>query len=153
MKRKLDKTDILWIKAVKYNEVYEYYEKNYNIQKDYKPTIGVLGTIVKQILFDANAMSRAFWLLQIDFMLYQFEYQKNEFTLNEMFWLAFRTWASDLTVDELSELTDGDWRTWWAEDEKKTPVQKLNSLGEAIVNMNEDEIDAALDDLDMPYLK
>ena len=110
--RELTRSDIEWIFAVKDNVVLEYYRKHYFKDPGFLPTYSLYGRIVKSILYETGTMGDAIRWLDFDWMLYTMSEKREQFTLNEIIWLAFKAWAHNMTVDKLDDLCSGDWRKW-----------------------------------------
>jgi hypothetical protein len=108
--KQLDPNGVGWVFAFKNSETTEYYHKHYAYSTDRKPSMALLGKILLSVLIECGELGTAMRYLHMDYLLYTIEYKREAFTYNEMIYLAFRTWAFHLDVNELSRLTDGKWK-------------------------------------------
>lgn len=114
---KLNKYQFGWIIAAKNNEMVEYYKETHPyVRDDFEPQIELLGYITKGILFDLNQLERAMRLFELDYNIYKMLYNKQTFTLNEIYYFAFVCWATYVTMEELD--------SWINEESKKNNSEK-----------------------------
>lgn len=118
---KLNKSDILWIFAVKDNVVNEHYHKYYVSSTD--PSIYSLYFITNYIMIKSNQVTRAYQFFQQSTFVTIAKIDRLKFSFEEFSWEMFKAWCYFLTRDEISKLTDLDWEKI-VEEERATYDKK-----------------------------
>lgn len=133
-KMSLEESEWLW--ALKRSLLNEYYQIKYDNNNQLTPDLG--GQIIGSLFRDyPKLLIFAYRLLSLDWHIMLWSTfpetlkvgkitTRKELNLNEFTWLMFKSLAAQLTVDELDELIDGDWRKYW----------KLLDAGAGINNKN-----------------
>jgi hypothetical protein len=111
----LNKSDVLWIFAIKRNIITEYYQiwnGSTNI-----PSYNTLYFITNDILFKSNEWNRAIFLLSIQ--EHHLTVYKETFRISELLWEAIKLWVHDLDIFKLKRLCGSDiWKEWKQEIEE-----------------------------------
>jgi hypothetical protein len=112
VRKKLGKHEVLWILNTTHSKQEEFYKEHYLDYEGFNLTNGILGQVTKNILFDCGEMGRAMEMLQYNMTMYEVLENKRTFTLNEMFWFAFKNWAFYLERKDFDRLCEEGWEEW-----------------------------------------
>jgi len=124
----LNKGDILWIFAVKDNNIKEHYNRYYGSYQGYEPTEELTGSILSKILDKIpGAWKRAMDLGRMDKTMHVFMKGHSDFTWEEWQWNLCYKYISHMTRSDWNELAPVEWEQWVDEERASYKVSYVDT--------------------------